>query len=101
MITTVLTLALLFNVVDAGSVDLETPEITKEDVIQYRHARFAQSVGRMENHLPENFSCVTMFNDEQELAIWTCADNKGKNFAALFVWQREDWTRAPGIFSAD
>lgn len=92
---------LLGGAVDAGSFDLETPEITKEDVLRYRHARFEQAVGRMKNRLPENFQCLTLFNDEQELAIWTCTDGKGKNFASLFVWQKEDWARAPGIFASD
>lgn len=94
-----LTLALMFNTVDAGEVNLETPEITKEDVWNYRKVRFHQMTEKMASKVP-NFECHSLLNQSQELALWECKTPEGM-YAALYVWQNDDWTVAPGVFSAD
>lgn len=93
----VLILALLAPI-DGGEVNLETPEITKEDVQAYRKARFLQTADKMQEQLTPNLKCHSLFNMEQEIALWECEDsNDGRRYGALFVWQNENWAKTPGI----
>jgi hypothetical protein len=93
-----LALLMMLSGVDAGTTEIETPEITKEDVWAYRKVRFEQLAQKMQHSAPPSFVCRILFNPELELALWECQVPSG-HLAALFVWQNEDWAKVPGTFA--
>lgn len=90
--------AVLLASIDAGEVNLDTPEITKTDVQAYRKARFLQNAESMASELPA-MTCHALVNVEQEIAMFECETENKKKFAALFVWQDGEWRKTPGILT--
>jgi hypothetical protein len=97
VVTKALALVLLLASVDAGEVYLDTPEITKEDVWQYRKTRFLQLSNTMAENVPE-LKCRSLLNQEQETAFFECS-SETRSFGALFVWHNGEWEKAPGIYA--
>jgi hypothetical protein len=94
-------LAVLLASIDAGEVNLETPEITKEDVQAYRRTKFTQIVdqniaGIFEKKLPVT-SCDGMYSDSEELGFFRCTFRENladggvmqATFGTLYFWSPE------------
>lgn len=77
-----------------------TPDVTKEDVVADRKNQFLKLAEKMQTQLPEGFVCQTSFHDQNEMVFWECLFGPtGRRLGSLWVWQKGEWAKIPGIFS--
>lgn len=84
--------------IDAGEVQVDTGPLSQTEIAQFRRAKFSQLADKMEERMPQNYKCHSLFNDEQETALFECSA-ENQTYAALFVWQKDQWTKTPGVFT--
>lgn len=99
--------------IDAGELNLETPEITKEDIKAYRRTRFTQIVDKhiatmLEKNLPIT-ECGGMYNEDEELGYFGCTFREALSdggvmqakFGTLYFWndQTGGFSPASGTFT--
>lgn len=88
--------------IDAGTVELQTPEITKEDLFQYRKVKFSRLADIMTKNLGPSWTCIASYHEDtpgmDPLVFWQCLAPDETFYGTLFVYKKGEWTAVDGLF---